>query len=108
MDEKAIAAMIEEALKPIHEALEGLTVKASELEAQIDNLDNSTPSFEHSHDEYVSYDHVERADEHLRSDLHRLQNEFSNLEYRINEVDRKADQAQSAADHASRSSRNYY
>lgn len=108
MDYEVVKAMIEEALKPIHEALEALTVKAAEFEEQIDNLDNNTPGVEHSHDEYVSYEHVERADNHLRNDVRRVQNDLSNLEYRINDVERKAERAQSAAESASRNSRNYY
>lgn len=62
----------------------------------------------HYHDYYASVDHVERSEQSFNNQLSRLQNDISNLEYRISDVDRKTERAQSTADNASRNGRGYY
>jgi len=90
-EREMVKRWIEEAIKPLVERIEA-------LERDMDN---------HEHDEYASIDHVERSEESVKSQIYRLRNDLDNLEYRVNDVDRKAERAQSAADNASRNSRGW-
>jgi predicted nucleic acid-binding Zn-ribbon protein len=92
-----ITNLIEEALKPIREDLNG-------LEKEINRC---------AHDEYASADHVERSENSFNSQFYQIKNDISNLEYRISDVQRTAERAQSAAVSAQRNSSygrggNYY
>ncbi len=92
-----IANLIEEAVKPLRKQIE-------ELEREV----NCCADQNHYHDEYASADHVERSEGSFNSQLYQVKNDISNLEYRISDVQRTAERAQSTADSASRSARGGY
>jgi len=89
--------LIDEAIKPLCERIE-------ELEREV----NCCADQNHYHDELASADHVERSENSFNSQLYQVKNDISNLEYRISDVQRTAERAQSTADSASRNSRGYY
>jgi small-conductance mechanosensitive channel len=88
---------IEETVAPLREKLDQLEI----IVARLDSVDYARE--EHYHDNYASADHVERSEDSFNSQLYRLRNDLDNLDYRVNDVDRKAERAQSAADDARRS-----
>lgn len=95
MDQEEIGRMIEAALQPIRE-------KLAELEKQIDNLDENTAWHNHHHEDYAYQEHVERSENSFNNRLSRLNDEINTLQYRISDVERKAERAQSTADDANR------
>lgn len=98
MERIDIQKMIDEAVAPLREEI-------AKLQEQIDNLDDNTPHRDHYHENYASADHVERSENSFNSRFYRLEENLSSLEYRISDVDRKAERAQSVADDARRSAR---
>lgn len=72
--------------------------------AELGDLVDEKTDNDHLHWEYASVDHVERSENSFSNQLSRLRDDLSNLEYRVNDAERKAERAQSTADAAQRSS----
>jgi predicted ribosome quality control (RQC) complex YloA/Tae2 family protein len=108
MDSETLAllqGMIEEAVKPLRMAIEALSAEVEQTVKQVDEHSHSEDaSADHYHDEYASADHVERSEGALNRRLYRIEEDARNLEYRISDVDRKAERAQSTAEDARRNS----
>lgn len=103
MDAETLAlvqAMIEEVVKPLRMEIEALSSKVEQLKKAV----NACAADGHYHDEYASADHVERSESSADSRFYRIEEEARNLEYRISDVGRKAERAQSTAEDARRNS----
>jgi len=102
MTQDEVRQLIEAAIAPLREKLDQL----EEIVARLDSTDYAAET--HYHDEYASAAHVERSEDSFNSQIYRLREDVSNLEYRLSDVDRKAERAQATAENASRGGRGYY
>jgi chromosome segregation ATPase len=83
------------------ERVDALEKLVHELRHQVTELENSSyASEEHYHDHYASIEHVERSENSYDSQLYRIKDDVSNLEYKMGSVERTANEAERMARNA--------